>query len=89
MDISVNKSATKYLQRQFEEWYSDEVMKKLDRRNIEDLGEEELHVQPINFGMMTRWDLTMSLTTQAMRVMNSKASVTCLTATPQTKTADF
>ena len=51
MDISVNKSATKYLQRQFEEWYSDEVMKKLDRRNIEDLGEEELHVQLINFGM--------------------------------------
>lgn len=49
MDISANKPAKEYLRRQFEEWYSDDVMKQLDGRNLEVLWEAEL--QPINLGI--------------------------------------
>ena len=46
MDLSVNKPAKDILKQRFEEWYSGEVMKQLDRR--EDEGTE---IQPINLGL--------------------------------------
>lgn len=49
MDISVNKPAKEYLRREFQEWYSGEVMKQLDEKDLEDLGEAEL--QPIDLAM--------------------------------------
>ncbi len=49
MDISVNKPAKEYLRRQFEAWYSEEVMKQLEGKDLQDLGDAEL--QPINMGM--------------------------------------
>lgn len=49
MDISVNKPAKEYLQRQFQEWYSEEVMRQLDGRDVEDLATAE--VQPTSLGM--------------------------------------
>ena len=48
MDISVNKLAKEYLRRQFEAWYS-EVMKQLEGKDLQDLGDAEL--QLINMGM--------------------------------------
>ena len=49
MDISVNKPAKEYLRREFEIWYSEEVMKQLEGKDLEDLGEADL--EPINMGM--------------------------------------
>lgn len=49
MDISVNKPAKEYLRREFEKWYSEEVMKQLEGKDLENLEEAEL--EPINMGM--------------------------------------
>ena len=49
MDISVNKPTKEYLQREFEKWYSEEVMKQLEGEDLENLEEAEL--DPINLGM--------------------------------------
>jgi hypothetical protein len=49
MDISVNKPAKDYLRAHFDEWYSQEVMKQLDGRELEDL--EDVDIQPINLSM--------------------------------------
>ena len=46
MDLSVNKPAKDFLKRQFEEWYSGEVMKQLDGKE-----DEATEVQPINLGL--------------------------------------
>ena len=49
MDISVNKPAKDYLRARFDEWYSQEVMKQLDGRDLEDL--QSIDIQPINLSM--------------------------------------
>ena len=46
LDISVNKPAKDFLKRKFEEWYSGEIMKQLEGRDI-----ESAELQPINLGM--------------------------------------
>ena len=46
MDFSVNKPAKDFLKRQFEEWYSGEVMKQLDGKK-----DKATEVQPINLGL--------------------------------------
>ena len=47
MDISVNKPAKDFLKRQFNRWYTDQVMKQLEERD--DL--EAAEIQPIEMGM--------------------------------------
>ena len=49
MDISVNKPAKEYLKKEFEDWYSEQVMQQLDGKDIDDL--ESTEIQPINLGM--------------------------------------
>ena len=49
MDISVNKPAKDYLRAHFDEWYSQEVMKQLEGRELEDL--EDIDIQPIDLSM--------------------------------------
>ena len=49
MDLSVNKPAKDYLRAQFDEWYSQEVMKQLDGRELDDL--EDIDIQPIDLSM--------------------------------------
>ena len=46
MDLSVNKPAKDFLKRRFEDWYSGEVMKQLNRKE-----DEATEVQPINLGL--------------------------------------
>ena len=46
MDISISKLAKDYLRAHFDECYSQEVMKQLDGRGLEDL--EDIHIQPID-----------------------------------------
>ena len=48
MDISVNKPAKDFLKRQFDEWYSQQVLAQLedDTSNL-----EELEIQPFNLGL--------------------------------------
>ena len=46
LDISVNKPAKDFMKRKFEEWYSGEIMKQLDGKDI-----ESAELQPINLGM--------------------------------------
>ncbi|MCG8626916.1 MAG: hypothetical protein MJE68_33560, partial [Proteobacteria bacterium] len=46
LDISVNKPAKDFLKRKFEDWYSNEIMKQLEGREI-----ESAKLQPINLGM--------------------------------------
>lgn len=46
MDVSVNKPAKDFLKRRFEDWYSGEIMKQLEGRDI-----ESAQLQPINLGM--------------------------------------
>ena len=48
MDISVNKPTKDFLKRQFDEWYSQQVLAQLedDTSNL-----EELEIQPFNFGL--------------------------------------
>ena len=48
MDISVNKPAKDFLKRQFNQWYTDQVMKQLEERD-NDL--ETAEIQPIEMGM--------------------------------------
>ena len=48
MDISVNKPAKDFLKRQFNQWYTEQVMKQLEGRD-DDLEAAEL--QPIEMGM--------------------------------------
>ena len=48
MDISVNKPAKDFIKRQFNQWYTDQVMKQLEERD-DDLQEAE--IQPIEMGM--------------------------------------
>ena len=47
MDISINKPAKDYLRAHFVEWYSQEVTKQLDGRDLEDIA-----IQPINLSML-------------------------------------
>ncbi len=47
LDISVNKPAKEFLKRQFQQWYSEEVMKQLEGRDLSDLES----TQPIDLGM--------------------------------------
>ena len=49
MDISVNKPAKEYLKKEFEDWYSEQVMQQLDGKDMDDL--ESTKIQPINLGM--------------------------------------
>ena len=46
MDISVNKPAKEYLKKEFEDWYSKQVMQQLDGKDMDDL--ESIEIQPIN-----------------------------------------
>ncbi|MCG8622396.1 MAG: hypothetical protein MJE68_10430 [Proteobacteria bacterium] len=61
LDISVNKPAKDFLKRKFEDWYSNEIMKQLEGREI-----ESAKLQPINLGMPVlkelgaRWILEMA-----------------------------
>ena len=49
MDIAVNKPAKEYLKRQFDQWYSEQVMKQLEGQDIDDL--EMVELQPIDLGL--------------------------------------
>ena len=49
MDISVNKPAKDYLRRQFDQWYSEQVLVQLEGEGVADL--EALELQPINLAM--------------------------------------
>ena len=49
MNISVNKPAKEYLKKEFEDWYSEQVMQQFDGKDIDDL--ESAEIQPINLGM--------------------------------------
>ena len=46
MDLSANKPAKDFLKRRFEEWYSGEVMKRLDGKES-----ETVDLEPINLGL--------------------------------------
>ena len=46
MDLSVNKLAKDFLKRRFEEWYSREVMKQLDKQE-----NETVDLEPINLSL--------------------------------------
>ena len=37
MDVVVNKPAKKFINRRFEHWYSEEVIKQLDGKDMDDL----------------------------------------------------
>ena len=50
MDARVNKPAKDIFKQQFEEWYTKEVIKQLQRKNMEELEESEL--EPINLSMV-------------------------------------
>ena len=45
MDISVNKPAKDYLRRQFDQWYSDQVLAQLEGEDVADL--EALEHRPV------------------------------------------
>ncbi len=49
MDISVNKPAKDYLKRQFDQWYSEQVLAQLEEEDTSDL--EALELEPINLGL--------------------------------------
>ena len=49
MDIAVNKPAKEYLKIQFDQWYSEQVMKQLEGQDIDDL--EMVELQPIDLGL--------------------------------------
>ena len=46
MDISMNKLAKDFLKRQFDQWYSEQVVAQLEGEDASDL--ESLELQPIN-----------------------------------------
>ena len=46
LDISVNKPAKEILKRKFQEWYSGEIMKQLEGKDV-----ENAELQPIDLGM--------------------------------------
>lgn len=46
MDVSVNKPAKDILKRRFEEWYSEQIIKQLEGRDI-----ESMELQPISMGL--------------------------------------
>ena len=46
MDLSVNRPAKDFLKRCFEEWYSEEVMKQLNGKEV-----EATEIQPIKLGL--------------------------------------
>ena len=48
-DIPVNKPAKEFIKRQFEQWYSDEVIKQLDWKEMDDL--ETAEIQPVDLSM--------------------------------------
>ena len=52
MDVSVNKPAKDILKRQFEEWYSEQIIKQLEGRDI-----ESTELQPISMGLPTMKEL--------------------------------
>ena len=45
----MNKPAKEYLKKEFEDWYSEQVMQQLDGKDMDDL--ESTEIQPINLGM--------------------------------------
>ena len=49
MDISVNKLAKDFLKRQFDQWYSEQVLAQLEGQDTHDLNALEL--QPVNLGL--------------------------------------
>ena len=49
MDISVNKPAKDYLKGRFDEWYSSEVMKQLNGRDMDKM--KEANIQPIDLAL--------------------------------------
>ena len=49
MDISVNKPAKDFIMRQFDNWYSKQVLKQLEGEDTSDL--ESLELQPINLSL--------------------------------------
>lgn len=49
MDVAVNKPAKDFIRRNFEQWYSDQVMKQLDGKNMDDFAAVE--IQPIDLSM--------------------------------------
>ena len=49
MDIAVNKPAKDYLKKQFDEWYSEKVLKQLEGRDINEI--ETMALQPIDLSL--------------------------------------
>ena len=49
MDISVNKPAKDFLKRQFDQWYSEQVVAQLEGEDTSDL--ESIELEPINLGL--------------------------------------
>jgi hypothetical protein len=49
MDVSVNKPAKDYIKREFQTWYSQQVMKQLEGKDVDDL--EAVELTPIELGM--------------------------------------
>ena len=49
MDIAVNKPAKDFIRRKFEQWYSEEVMKQLDGKDMDDL--QAADIKPIDLSM--------------------------------------
>ena len=49
MNVAVNKPAKDFIKRQFEQWYSEEVMKQLDGKDMEYL--QVAAIQPIDLSM--------------------------------------
>lgn len=49
MDVAVNKPAKDFIKGRFEEWYTEQVVKQLNGKNMEDL--ERAEIDPINLSM--------------------------------------
>ena len=49
MDIAVNKPAKDFLRKEFQQWYSEHVMKQLEGQDITDI--EQAKLQPIDLGL--------------------------------------
>ena len=47
LDVSVNKAAKEYLSRQFQEWYSNQILKQLDE------GTEVKDLEPVDLRLST------------------------------------
>ena len=59
MDISVNKLAKDYLKAHFDEWYSQQVIKQLEGRELEDLNDIDIQLIDLSMSVMkevsARW----------------------------------